>query len=73
MFQECKKKKFQKVTYMCPPHKFLKYYVLPWLLLQASQVALVVKNLPVNAGHVRDLGSIPGLGRSPGEGHGNLL
>ena len=39
----------------------------------ASQVALVVKNLPVNAGDVRDAGSIPGWGRSPGEGHGNPL
>ena len=29
-----------------------------------SQVALVVKNLPANAGDVRDMGSIPGLGRS---------
>ena len=29
----------------------------------ASQVALVVKNLPANAGDVRDMGSIPGLGR----------
>ena len=28
----------------------------------------VVKNLPANAG---DVGSVPGLGRSPGEGHGN--
>ena len=33
----------------------------------ASQVALVVKNLPANAGDVRDAGSIPGSGRSPGE------
>ena len=49
VFQACKKEKIQKVTYMCPPHKFLKYYILP-RLLQASQVALVVKNLPVNAG-----------------------
>ena len=32
---------------------------------------LVVKNLPANAGDVRDLGSIPGLGRSPAGGHGN--
>ena len=32
-------------------------------------MALVVKNLPVNAGDIRDLGSIPGLGRSPGEGN----
>ena len=40
---------------------------------EASQVALVVKSLPANAGDVRDAGSIPGLGRSPGEGHGNPL
>ena len=39
----------------------------------ASQVALVVKNLPTNAGDIRDVGSIPGLGRSPGEGVGNSL
>ena len=37
----------------------------------ASQVALVVKNLPANAGDMRDTGSIPGLGRSPGGGHSN--
>ena len=41
--------------------------------LWASQVALVVKNPPASAGDVRDVGSIPGLGRSPGGGHGNLL
>ena len=34
-------------------------------------MALRIKNLPVNAGEVRDLSSIPGLGRSPGGGHGN--
>ena len=39
----------------------------------ASQVALVVKILPANAGDARDTGSIPGLGRSPGGGHGNPL
>ena len=37
----------------------------------ASQMVLVVKNLPANAGDVRDTGSIPGLRRSPGGGHGN--
>ena len=37
------------------------------------QVALVVKNLPADAGDTRDAGSIPGLGRSPGGGNGNLL
>ena len=39
----------------------------------ASQVVLVVKNLPANAGDVRDPSSIPGLGRSPGGEHGNPL
>ena len=39
----------------------------------ASQVALMVKNLSANAGDVRDVGSIPGFGRYPGEGHGNPL
>ena len=39
----------------------------------ASQVVLVLKNLPVNTGDLRDEGSIPGLGRSPGGGHGNPL
>ena len=33
----------------------------------------VVKNLPANAGDKRDAGSVPGLGRSPGGGHGNPL
>ena len=36
----------------------------------ASQVVLVVKNLLASAGDIRDSGSVPGLGRSPGEGHG---
>ena len=37
------------------------------------EVALVVKNLPASAGQVRGAGLIPGLGRSPGGGHGNTL
>ena len=41
--------------------------------LTASQVALVVKNLPAGAGDMRDSGSIPGSGRFPGESHGNPL
>ena len=36
-------------------------------------MALVVKNLPSNAGDLRDTGLIPGSGRSPGEGHGDPL
>ena len=39
----------------------------------APQTVRVVKNSPVSAGDPRDVGSIPGLGRSPGGGHGNLL
>ena len=41
--------------------------------LGASQVVLVVKNPPANAGDLTDVGSIPGLGRSPGGGQGNPL
>ena len=36
-------------------------------------VAVVVKSLPANAEDIRDAGSIPGSGRSPGEEHGNPL
>ena len=36
-------------------------------------MALVVKNLPANAGDAREVGLIPGLGRFPGIGNGNPL
>ena len=39
----------------------------------ASQVAIVVKNPSANAGDIRDAGSIPEWGRSPGGGRGNPL
>ena len=39
----------------------------------ASQVVLVVKNLPASAGDIRHAGLIPRLGRSPGGVHGNPL
>ena len=42
-------------------------------LTLASQVVLVVKNLPAIAGDTKDTGSIPGSGRPPGEGNGNPL
>ena len=42
-------------------------------MILASQVALVVENLPASAGDIRGAGLIPGLGRSTGEGHGNPL
>ena len=46
------------------------------LLQWTSQVALVVKNPPANAGDSRDVGLIPELRRSPGEGnaaHSSIL
>ena len=41
------------------------------MYFRVSQVARVIKNPPANAGDIRDAGLIPGLGRFPGEGHGN--
>ena len=43
------------------------------LFFGASQVALVLKNLPDSARDIRDEGLIPGLGRSPAGGQGNPL
>ena len=42
-------------------------------LYPASQVVLLVRNPPGNAGDLRDADLIPGSGRSPGEGNGNPL
>ena len=45
-------------------------------MIEASLAAQLVKNLPTvqeSACKAGDLGSIPGLGRSPGEGNGNPL
>ena len=39
----------------------------------SSQVVLEVKNPPANSGDPRDVGSMPGSGRTPGGEHGNLL
>ena len=44
-----------------------------YTIIWASQVVLVVKYPPANVGDVRDVSSIPGLGRSPGAGQGNPL
>ena len=43
------------------------------ILGMAHQVATVVKNAPANSGDLRYMGSVPGLGRCPGGGHGNTL
>ena len=42
-------------------------------LFKEGNLALVVKTLPANAGDIRDVGSIPGSGRSPGERNGYPL
>ena len=39
----------------------------------ASQMVLAIKNPPAKAGGIKDMGSSPGSGRSPGEGHDNPL
>ena len=44
-----------------------------WSNTQKFLVVLVVKNLPANAGDIRDTDSAPGSGRSPGGGHGSPL
>ena len=43
------------------------------MTLDTNKVMLVVNNPPANAGDLRDSGSIPGLGRSPGVGNSNSL
>ena len=40
---------------------------------ELPKAAVVVKNLPASAGDIRDMGSIPESGRSPGAGHSNPL
>ena len=51
---------------------FAKYMSnIPVSIIWDSRVVVMVKNLPANAGDVKDAGLIPGLGRSPGGGHGN--
>ena len=48
-------------------------YNIETIRIRASQVALMVKNPPANAGDIRHMGSLPGSRRSPGGGNGNLL
>ena len=63
-----KVKALQKLLVLC----FITYCV-SYIIVGASQVVLVVKNLPANAGDIRDISLIPGSGRSPGGGHSNPL
>ena len=48
-------------------------YIPTYTHVWVSQVALVVKNLPANAGDIRDLDVLPWWGRSPGRENGNPL
>ena len=56
-----------------PGHSLTLFELHVFVSLRASQVARVVRNLPANSGDSRDVGSIPGSGRSPGGGHGTPL
>ena len=49
------------------------FYITSTDATQASQVTLMVKNPPANAGDLRDAGLMPGSGRPPGGGHSSPL
>ena len=53
-------------------HTYIYIYIYIYIYVYIyTQVALVIKNLPANAGNLRDSDLIPGLGRYLGGGHGN--
>ena len=52
---------------------YIQYFIITYKGQGASQVTLVVKNLPGSAGDLRDEDLISGFGRFPGGGHGNPL
>ena len=67
---------FLSISFSTPSSVTLIAWNEPWweyLHHGAFQVALVVKNPPVNAGDIKDVGLIPGLGRFRGGGHSNPL
>ena len=53
--------------------RYIYIYIYTLWIRRASHVVIIVKNPPDNARDLRDKGSIPGLGRSSGGGHGNPL
>ena len=67
IFIKSKRKGIIKITWA------VVIFTCPSVPYGASQVALVVKYPPSNAGDTRDAGLISGLERSPGGGHGNPL
>ena len=60
---------------LCLQYFIMSRFAFMWiclhLLSRTSQVVPVVKNQPASSGDVRDVGSVPGSGRSPGGGHDN--
>ena len=80
---ECQVKDLtQTGPFQSPPHcscplppraQFQTLQLISFSDMQASQAALVIKNLPVSAGDVKGRDSIPGAGRFPGAGNGNPL
>ena len=58
-----------KLKFMSWTHPIFQLYYA--ILIRGSQVALVVKSPLAKAGDIRDVGLIPGWGRSPGGGHDN--
>ena len=69
LIQYCESTVFQFKIYIY----IVVYYLFVYSVLGISQVVQEVKNLLANAGNIRDEGTIPGLGRSPGGGYGNSL
>ena len=57
----------------CSLHQTVSHFSLNSMLGWGFPGAAMVNNLSADAGNTRDVGSIPGLGRSPGEGNGNPL
>ena len=51
----------------------MKNFIYLYYIFQGVPSGAVVKNSPANSGDARDMGSIPGLGRSPGVENGNPL
>ena len=60
-------KKKNSLSFSCHTHNSLDF------IPATPHSGAVVKNLPANAGNTGEVGSIPGWGRSPGEGHGTPL
>ena len=63
---------YDKIHYKLKKKK-IKKIIIKIKINRVSEGGAVVKNLPANARDSRDAGSIPGSGRSSGEGNGNAL